>query len=176
MAGYLPPFPPHMLSPNPTRDHFCPLKWAFYHGLQGRLLPRHSDLSRRIWILFKAVKWCASEISTWKQKGNKMTPCCPVEEDLGTLQSSGILQTRLMWRAFVLLRARHSISQGFVLLPKKCPERNDFRVIAGPPHLHILLYFLLFQLSTAFRQRLPIKYIVGAVSISVVPPALGACN
>lgn len=43
----------------------------------------------------------------------------------------------------------------------------------GPRRLHILVYFSLFLWSTAFRQRLPIKFIVGAKCQYLCTPRLG---
>lgn len=49
-----------------------PLNQAFQPSFQGRLLPRHPDLSTRIWNLLRAPKRCSPETSTCTQTGKKL--------------------------------------------------------------------------------------------------------
>lgn len=75
---------------------------------KSSLLPRHPDLSRRIWNFFQSCEFCTPEISTWEQKGSKRTPSI-------LWKGPGTWQAHLIFRLFILLRARCPLSQAHCL-------------------------------------------------------------
>lgn len=118
-ASYFPPPPRHTHCLHiQSRTPSVSLNQAFQQSLQGCLLLRHPDLSGRIWNFFRTAKWCTPEISTWTQKGNTRTPCCPVEKDPDLAELQDIAGPS-NWKVICTPESQASCLPS--LLPKKCP-------------------------------------------------------
>lgn len=105
---------------------------------KSSLLPRHPDLSRRIWNFFQSCEFCTPEISTWEQKGSKRTPSI-------LWKGPGTWQAHLIFRLFILLSQVSSLPSP---LPKRCPGPLNKMISEWLQYLHAIqtipMYFLLF--------------------------------
>lgn len=78
-----------------------------------------TDHPRRIWNLFRALKWCTPEISSPKQKGSKMTLCHPLEKEPGLCRA--LRHCRHIWFEGHSYFGEPGVPSP-KLLPKKCPD------------------------------------------------------